>query len=353
MRVLFALTAPFIPEATGGIESSIHDSCSLLRARGMASAVLARFRKHGYRGGRHAVRRALGLDGRLVRDENNGYPVFRTSEPLAVLDLAVSTIRPDVVIVQRGKIRHLAEALCALDVPVLVYLHNAEFDAMSDGYPSDNRILYIANSTFTANAFRQAFGLPALVLPPLVDPARYRTESRRETVTFVNPIPIKGLDIAISLAETRPDIPFLFVESWPLTTRQRRGLSQRIKHCRNVTLVERTQDMRSIYARTRLLLVPSIWNEAWGRVVTEAQICGIPVLASDVGGLPEAVGNGGLVVNPTAPLSDWADELGRLWDDLACYAEYCRRASDRVQLYDVDHRYVADRFIQIVESHAR
>jgi glycosyltransferase involved in cell wall biosynthesis len=34
--------------------------------------------------------------------------------------------------------------------------------------------------------------------------------------------------------------------------------------------------------------VPSVCNEAWGAVVTEAQLRGIPVIASNAGGIPEA-----------------------------------------------------------------
>ena len=39
---------------------------------------------------------------------------------------------------------------------------------------------------------------------------------------------------------------------------------------------------------TRILLVPSLWGEAFGLVVVEAMLRGIPVLASNVGGLVEA-----------------------------------------------------------------
>src|SRR5262249_21620774 len=62
-------------------------------------------------------------------------------------------------------------------------------------------------------------------------------------------------------------------------------------------LRERTDDMRTVYCDTRILLVPSQWeDETWGRVVSEAQLSGIPVITSDRGGLPESVGPGGIVL---------------------------------------------------------
>ena len=46
--------------------------------------------------------------------------------------------------------------------------------------------------------------------------------------------------------------------------------------------------MEKIWDRSQVLLMPSLWCEAWGLVVVEAQIRGIPVISSDAGAIPEA-----------------------------------------------------------------
>ena len=44
-------------------------------------------------------------------------------------------------------------------------------------------------------------------------------------------------------------------------------------------------------------------------MVSEAQVSGIPVIASGRGGLPEAVGGGGIVLDREAPASVWAGAI--------------------------------------------
>lgn len=47
--------------------------------------------------------------------------------------------------------------------------------------------------------------------------------------------------------------------------------------------------MEEAWRDIKVLLVPSIWFEAWGIVVVEAHLRGIPVISSDAGALPEAM----------------------------------------------------------------
>jgi glycosyltransferase involved in cell wall biosynthesis len=66
-------------------------------------------------------------------------------------------------------------------------------------------------------------------------------------------------------------------------------------------------------ADAAVALVPSRWHEPHPYAVCESMAVGVPVLASQVGGLPEMVGE-----DSTLPPEDpdaWAEALGELWND--------------------------------------
>jgi len=65
----------------------------------------------------------------------------------------------------------------------------------------------------------------------------------------------------------------------------------------NVQIDERYDDIDTTYAETAILLVPSLWEEPFGRVIVEAMSFGIPVIANDVGGIKEAMNGGGFLID--------------------------------------------------------
>ena len=73
-----------------------------------------------------------------------------------------------------------------------------------------------------------------------------------------------------------------------------------------------------------VVAVPS-HNESFGLVAVEAQACGAVVVATDVGGLPTAVGDAGVLVDGHDP-HVWADAIEGVIDDPERATELSRRA---------------------------
>lgn len=352
LRVLFATRHSYLPQRAGGLESSTHDLCLELAAGGDRPAVLAMLETGGLLSLGNRIKRRVSFGRRFPADRRMGYPVYRGWTPERGVEEVVGRHAPHVVVVQGNKPIPLVRAVLELGIPAALYVRDVEFHRLGGTIPPDRRLLVLANSGFTAGRARQELGVDARVFPPLVRPDAYRVPAPGDRVLFVNPHPDKGVEIAFALAEARSDIPFLFVESWPLPDDLRRVHRHRAASLPNVEWSEPVGDMRSVYARARIVLAPSLWEEAWGRIATEAQVSGIPVLASEHGGLPESVGPGGLLVDPGAPIDEWAGALSRLWDDPETYARLSAAAVEHARRPDIQPAALVGTFRRLLAEHA-
>ena len=76
----------------------------------------------------------------------------------------------------------------------------------------------------------------------------------------------------------------------------------------NVRVVETVPKIDEVLSRARLLLMPSLWYEGFGLIAMEAMLRGLPVVASDSGGLVEAKRGTGFVV-PVRPITKYRAEF--------------------------------------------
>jgi glycosyltransferase involved in cell wall biosynthesis len=331
LRVLFATDHIHFPQGGGGAERNTHELCLALRGQDVLPAVSCSLRAdRSWLSWRNRILRKLPPGHEFVADQVCGYPVFRGWRQDRVGEM-VSRFRPDAVVVQSSHPDGLLRALAPSGVPVAVYFHEVEeIDHLAALAGAGLTVL--ANSDFTAARLLQVCGLRCRVVLPLIDPRQYRVATNPERVLFVNTVPRKGLEIAFGLAERRPDIPFDFVLSWILGPEQVAQLNARARATGNIVLHTPTRDMRPLYARAKIVLAPSQWEEAWGRVATEAHVNGIPVLGSDRGGLPQAIGQGGLVVPAQAPIEAWLAALDLIWNDPDIYAARARTYATRPEI---------------------
>lgn len=100
---------------------------------------------------------------------------------------------------------------------------------------------------------------------------------------------------------------------------------------------QRPTQLAQVYRASDLVVVPS-YSESFGLVAIEAQACGIPVVAADVGGLSVAVDHGrtGLLVQGH-DIGDWTSALEKALAEPVQLASMRRNARPHAEQFSWDH----------------
>ena len=205
-------------------------------------------------------------------------------------------------------------------------------------------------SQFLTDIYREKVALVSTPIEPPIDWSSVLAPvESRAFVTFVNPSPHKGLLLFARLADMlgarRSDIPILVVQSGHSGGSLNAIPGLDFSKYPQIMAAPPVPIATDYFALTRLLVVPSVWEEPFGRVAAEAMINAIPPLVSNRGSLPQVVGGdfseggGGRVL----PIPDWMtfkttrlpseheiepwyDAVCTLWDDPELYRSMATRA---------------------------
>jgi glycosyltransferase involved in cell wall biosynthesis len=113
----------------------------------------------------------------------------------------------------------------------------------------------------------------------------------------------------------------------------------------HVELIGEAQDVVGLLSVSDLFLLPSL-QESFGLSALEAMACGVPVVASNVGGLPEVVDNGATgFLHPPDDVIGMAASAIRLLSDAALHAKMAaegpRQAKERFSAEQIVPQYEA------------
>lgn len=230
----------------------------------------------------------------------------------------------DVAFTQHAATEHASRFAGDFDKPLVFYSHNrGQVDLHSEHLPQGSLVLFNSEA-------EQADWARSLVCRPPVFREDYDVQrTRAARVTQVNLSSLKGGATFWDVARAEQGRQFLgVIGAWQVAGDAQQIPAEIPDH---VEIQQTTPDMRAVYARTRVLLMPS-QLETWGRVGVEAAASGIPTIAHPTPGLVEALGDMPIWVD-RADTQGWRDALATL-DDPAEYARRSEMATARSEELD-------------------
>jgi glycosyltransferase involved in cell wall biosynthesis len=278
-----------------------------------------------------------------------------TSASFAALDRAVQQIPDGALVLLDGLIASTAPEVLVpeaqrLRLVVLVHMalgHRPAEDGAEDARTRERAVLSAAAAVITTSAWTrrrllELYGLPAdrvHAAEPGVEAAELAngTEAGEALLCVGAVTPIKGHDLLLGALATITDLSWHCVcvgslDREPAFADEVRrlsldgGLGDRVR----LTGPKIGADLERCYAGADLLVLPSR-TEAYGMVAIEALARGLPVVAAEVGGVTEALGQGadGILPGLLVPPDDRAALAAalRAWLGDADLRERLRRAA--------------------------
>jgi glycosyltransferase involved in cell wall biosynthesis len=175
---------------------------------------------------------------------------------------------------------------------------------------------FVAVSEALASRLRD-LGLPSALtatLPNFIPDDRFASRSRAGAGEFALAVgrltEEKGFEMAITAARAS-GVPLVIVGSGPDETRLRGLAGDGDVHVQFAGRLAQ-EELAGLRTRAAVVLAPSRWEEPFPYSVLEGLAAGLPVLASDRGGLPEMVGEEAVL--PATDPAAWSAALSELWE---------------------------------------
>lgn len=270
MPTITAYVHAYVPTHNAGAETTMHDILKHLVSKGWDAHVVLKPEKVNFNTGKSVEE--------LPEYWIDGVHVIPSVDKRTLLhyvprsDLTISHL-------ECSQRTHILSK--SYNIPSIHLVHNTHPLTVRWMASSDALII---NTNWIANEPEfKSWDKPKMILNPPVNPEEYKT-THGKAVTLVNLWEDKGSKVFYELARRMPKVQFIGLKG---------GYGEQvIEDLPNVTIMDHTSDIKSVYGQTKVLLMPSKY-ESFGRVGVEAMASGIPVLAEPTPGLKESLGPAG------------------------------------------------------------
>lgn len=209
-------------------------------------------------------------------------------------------------------------------------------------------------SKFAQGKLQESLDVEAFVWPPLIDIDRFRFPNKvkvEKKIGYYSAGPHKGDNLVHELINKMPSSCFVIMgrcySYHPDTAAD------------NVIYLGNTMSFEDFYGEISLLLVPSVIDEGYSRVILEAFANGIPVIANRIGGIPESIGAAGIMIDIESSqdkmISKYISAITKILDDPQEYKQQSNKALERYKEYEREiyqkSAYYDDKFL--CENRAR
>jgi glycosyltransferase involved in cell wall biosynthesis len=256
-----------------------------------------------------------------------------------------------------------------LNLPVVWHCRIADPDIYLDFLLRRLSTTIIANSYATAKRFPDSYHSKLRVVHNGVDLARFRDDSVSmpsliddtwKTILVVARVSRwKRHDLALvafeQLAIKDQNVHLVCVgaqdsletEWWDYLQNR----SRQSKFSNRIHWIGQMEDVRPWYRAADILLLCSE-NEPFGRVLVEAMACGVPVIATSTGGVPEIVRHGedGFLVTPGS-VDEIADAIAEILGNGTLREQLAQSAIKRAESFDLDSH--TEKMTKIFEETAK
>jgi len=368
---MFISSIPLFPDAFGGGETSAHFILKALLQKNYEIECICATEEKGGRL-RALWKRAaklltnlipVNLRGSAFRpDERAGYTVwrgdFRSIAGKKFFEERLCKFRPDIVLghyySKEYDIDNLEKAADS-GIPAYCFVRVIE-QIMANDQPLPDKIHFIANSNFTKTILQKLTKHDVPVIPSVVERQVYSCQKRQPRyILSINPIRVKGAHIIIETARKMPGENFLIIKGgWSFKDYSHKNpYIHELCKLPNVTLWDKCLDIREAYSLTKILFLPSQIPETFSRVILEAHINSIPVVASNIGAISYTLGKGGILIHDVESVDAYVCALNELCSDHDLYERLSRLALENSARKEFDFDLMMQNFISLLENAQR